>query len=398
MKIAFFSDLHLGFNEDALQQAKMAFEKALLLADAVITCGDLFDFRVPKQETLHEGLALFGEYSKKFHEKNKGRIQVQNATRSYSFQPMATIFGTHERRSKGMVNPVHLMDEAQVAANCHNSKIYIENKETNEKICIQGLGGLPEEFAKQALDTLKFTPDSNSSLNVFIFHQTLREVIPFNDYFISISDLPEAFDLYVDGHIHWRREFKKTENNNKHVLITGSTVITQQKKNEQEPKGIWLFDTKTKECTFHYVDSRPFFYKELNFNETLVTEVYNAIEKTLSEIPLDKKPLVKIKLLGTLARGISSSDVDLRAIIEKNQNSMKLTIDREFEINQELKEKIEHLRRIREESKTVREIGLSVLRSKLEQNNYALGHEEELFDALSVGDTEKAKKIIETKN
>ena len=73
---------------------------------------------------------------------------------------------------------------------------------------------------------------------------------------------------------------------------------------------------------------------------------------------------------------------------------MKLSIDRDFEINLELKEKIEHLRKMREESKTVREIGLSVLRGKLETNNYKLGREEELFDALSEGDLEKAKEII----
>ncbi len=390
MKVAFFSDLHLGFSEDAFPQAKLAFEKALEIADVVVTCGDLFDFRVPKQETLHEGLTLFGEFSQKFFEKNKGRFQVRSATRSYPLQPMVTVFGTHERRSKGMVNPVHLMDEASVAAECHNRKIFIEDKNTGEVVCVQGLGGLPEEYAKPALDAVKFTPESGC-FNVFIFHQTLKEVIPFKDVFISIPDLPNGFDLYVDGHIHWRRELKE---HGRHVLLTGSTVITQQKKNEQEKKGLWLYDSVTKDCTFHYIESRPFFYRELEFKEALVAEVYSLIEKTLSEIPLEKKPLVKLKLTGTLARGISSSDVDLRVVFEKNQDAMKLSIDRDFEINLELKEKIEHLRKMREESKTVREIGLSVLRGKLETNNYKLGREEELFDALSEGDLEKAKEII----
>ncbi len=391
MRIAFFSDLHLGFSEDAFPQAKLAFEKALEVTDVVVTCGDLFDFRVPKQETLHEGLTLFGDFSQKFYAKNNGRFLVRSASRSYPLQPMVTVFGTHERRSKGMVNPVHLMDEASVAAECHNRKIYIEDKNTGEIVCVQGLGGLPEEYAKSALDAIKFSADASASFNVFIFHQTLKEVIPFKDIFISIPDLPSGFDLYVDGHIHWRRELKE---HGRHVLITGSTVITQQKKNEQEPKGLWVYDTKTKECVFQYINSRPFFYRELEFKEALVAEVYSSIEKTLSEIPLEKKPLVKIKLTGTLARGISSSDVDLRAVFEKNQDAMKLSIDRDFEINLELKEKIEHLRKMREESKTVREIGLSVLRGKLETNNYKLGHEEELFDALSEGDLERAKEII----
>ena len=393
MKIAFFSDTHLGVNDDALPQARLAFELALKLADCVVTCGDIFDFRIPKQETLHEGLALFGEFSRKFFEKNKGKIIIRNASREYSLQPMITIFGTHERRSKGMVNPIQLMDEANVVAHAHNAKVYIEDKNTNERVCIQGLGGLPEEYAKPALEAIKFTPEIGC-FNVFIFHQTLKEVIPFHDYFISIPDLPSGFDLYVNGHIHWRREFKSAENNGRHVLLTGSTVITQQKKNEQEQKGLWVYDTNTKESIFHYIESRPFFYRELDFNGALVTEVYNEIEKTLADISIARKPLVKLKLKGTLARGISSGDVDLRSIYEKNHDVMKLSIDREFEINQELKEKIEYLRKMREESKTVREIGLSVLRAKLEENKYKLGHEEELFDALSEGNIERAKEIV----
>ncbi|MFH1247227.1 MAG: hypothetical protein V1644_02490 [Candidatus Micrarchaeota archaeon] len=75
MKIAIVSDFHLGYNDDALPQAKMGLEKARQLADAVIAPGDLFDVRVPKQEVVNEGIKLFKTHSEAAGEKKHANFK-----------------------------------------------------------------------------------------------------------------------------------------------------------------------------------------------------------------------------------------------------------------------------------------------------------------------------------
>ncbi|EQD59621.1 metallophosphoesterase, partial [mine drainage metagenome] len=75
----------------------------------------------------------------------------------------------------------------------------------------------------------------------FMLHQSIYEILPFDESFMHYDDLPKGFDLYVCGHIHSR---VKATVNGKLFLIPGSTVLTQLKEGEQERKGFILFDTK----------------------------------------------------------------------------------------------------------------------------------------------------------
>ena len=43
---------------------------------------------------------------------------------------------------------------------------------------------------------------------------------------LSLADLPNGFDLIIDGHLHWTNE-QKLEG--KRFLLTGSTIFTQMK-------------------------------------------------------------------------------------------------------------------------------------------------------------------------
>ncbi len=212
-----------------------------------------------------------------------------------------------------------------------------------------------------------------------------------NEKFMTMDDLPPGFDLYVNGHIHWRRELRK---NNKLLLIPGSSVITQMRKNETEKKGFWLFDTATSSYEFVFIDSRPFFYRELVFENASVQQVIQEVEKTVNEAKAQAaNPLVKIKLRGSLAGGVSASIIDANSIAA-GFNKVEVYIDKEFEMAETLKEKIELLRKLKTEEKSVSELGIAVLREKLRQNKFSLKNEEELFSLLSEGEVEKAAMLV----
>ncbi len=376
MKLAIMSDFHLGYSDDALLQAKMALEKARELGtDAVIAAGDLFDERVPKQEVIHAAIKLFSEHNRMMKERNPAAL------------PVIAIAGTHERRTKGLVNAIEVLDAAGLLANCHNKHIVIEGN--GEKVAVLGMAGVPEEYAKQIVQAAQFKPLVGADFNIFIFHQTLREVIPFNDAFMCCEDLPRGFDLYINGHIHWRRELQY---GNKSVLLPGSTVITQMKKNEMEPKGFWMFDTSTKSYEFIHISSRPFYFREIELTGGSYSDIESTVKKTVEEIQVNLapgvKPLIKIKLRGSLAKGTSSGNIETTPL-EKSFENAFVYIDKEFDIAAALKEKVELIRKLREEDKTVSEFGLSLLREKLKTAGFEKGIEE-LYSALTEGEVDKA--------
>lgn len=374
MKIAIMSDLHLGYNDDALPQARQALKKSRDLgADIVIIAGDLFDVRVPKQEIVHEAVKLFTE-----HNNLSGRAAI-------------AIAGTHERRTKGLSNIIEVLDSAGVLQNCHNFPVIIEKN--GEKVAVLGMAGVPEEYAKSVVQAANFKPLPNS-VNVFIFHQTLREIIPFSDLFMCCEDLPRGFDLYVDGHIHWRRELKAHD---ALLLLPGSTVITQMKKNETEQKGLWMYDTATKAYEFHYIASRPFYFRELHFEKATAAQIEETVRKSIAgtinenqQRQTNQKPLIKIKLLGTLATGLSAANIDSSTMA--NGLDVEIYIDKEFDVAQILREKVELLRRLREEQKTVHEMGLTLLKAKLQAASFS-GNVEELYSTLAEREIEKAVQI-----
>src|SRR3989338_8285490 len=206
MKIALTGDFHFGFNEDAAPQAELALD-ACRDADAVIAAGDLFDSRIPRQETLNEAFLVFANAKKalksgveiseiKFNHDSKETASIAG------YPPIFVIHGTHERRSRGLVNPIDLLDSARAAVNIHGR--IIEIRKQGERACLQGMGGVPEEYARQAMRKMEFKP-IEGAFNVFVFHQSLEEAIPFGET-LSCEDLPAGFDLYLDGHIHWAQE------------------------------------------------------------------------------------------------------------------------------------------------------------------------------------------------
>lgn len=392
MKIALISDFHLGYSQDSLPQARDALSKACSIADMVVLAGDLFDSRVPRQETIYEAIGLFRDFKPFLKKEFSASISSREGFLKIDFNPFVAIYGTHERRAKGLVNAIQLLDSAGLVLNIHSRVLLVEGN--GEKIAFQGMGGVPEEFAKRTLEQLSPKPVPGF-FNVFVFHQTLREIIPADENALSASDLPRGFDLYVDGHLHCSEVLNEDD---KLILLPGSTVVTQMKPGEAREKGFFVFDTSSRQHEFISINSRKFFYERLEFSSATLSEIEDRVRKKLDE--LSKKassPLVKLKLTGTLAKGVRKSDIDLISFEKEFKEKLFLSIDKDFS-DGELRQKIDFVRRMRDEKHSVSEIGLEILKKKLYERGYCLGLEGDLLELLGEGEIDLAiKKIMERK-
>lgn len=395
MKIAITGDFHFGFNEDAAEQARKVLLDASTKADAVILAGDLFDTRVPRQETIFESVKVFRECIPKPETPAKVFALEGNEKREITTPALLAIYGTHERRTKGLVNVIQLLDSAGIMINCHAKKILVEKQAEDgamQKVVVQGLGGLPEEMASKAIGLMDFSPVKDA-FNIFVFHQSIRELIPQDEECLTMAELPNGFDLYVDGHIHWRQEIKE---GGKLLLLAGSTVVTQMKQNETHPKGYYLYDTDKNKATFIVVPTRPFVYAELTFNDSKPAEIEEAIRLKLDEINTahpGQKPLVKLKLRGKLAEGFTPSQVDIHLVLRDYSEKLMLSIDKELG-SLALAERIEQLRKLRQEQPSSLDLGLSLLKKRLKELGVTpqeLPLElEDLFQMLSTGEIDAA--------
>ncbi len=391
MKIAIVSDMHIGyerFAEDAFTQAKLALQKASEMADMIIMPGDIFDKRSPKPEVIAQAINIFRELSKK---KWNAKVTdfIGRGTKTHTNIPIVGISGTHERTAAGKENPLSLLGLAGLIVDTSEATTIIEKD--GEKVAIFGLGGISEERVKETLNELDPKP-TKGAFNVFMFHQSTYELLPFSDDFIHYNDLPKGFDLYVDGHIHSRVEAKV---HGKLFLIPGSTVLTQLKEGEQEDKGFILFDTEKYTYEFVPIESRQLVFRNLSFDKADPKEVKERCEKEITEI-LSKsrpKPIIKLKLQGTIGAGFGNSDMPLHSVIVKYSSKAIIEIDNSRLINPDIESEIENLRENKIGNIPVKELGMNILSAKLKEQkfeerfNYA-----ELFNILSDGS--KKEKVL----
>lgn len=392
MKLAIISDCHFGFNEDALPQAHEAMLIALRMgADAIILPGDIYDIRVPRQEVLHETIRLYSEIRERSLEtpreigvyELKGDKRIRQDVLGI---PLLAIWGTHERRSKGLTNVIQIMDAAQLLISFHARRILLEKG--GESVALQGLGGVPEEYFGRTLKVAEFHPIKDA-YNIFVFHQNLAELMPIEmEETVAMADLPPGFQLYINGHIHWNHDLNI---GGRRLLVAGSTVVTQMKKNEEKPKGFYLFDTKALVAEFVKIPSRPFYFRELKFKNGRAAEIEGAIEAEIGAImgvAHAKPPQIKIKLSGSVQVNEKAS-LNFEKIAGKHAGNAQIYIDRDFE-NSDLMEKIFTLRRMRSEGRSARELGWEILKERLKARSLELKNPSELFDALSEGEIDKA--------
>ncbi len=392
MKIAVVSDMHIGyerFYDDAYEQAREALAKAAEMADVIVLPGDVFDKRAPKPEVIAQALSLFRELN---GIEWKTKVEwFKGQGRAFSSAPIVAISGTHERTAAGKENPLGLLALAGLLIDASESQVLLEKD--GERVAVYGLGGLSEERVVEKLKELDPKP-VDGAFNIFMLHQSIYEILPFDNSFMHYDDLPKGFDLYLCGHIHSR---VKSTVHGKLFLIPGSTVLTQLKEGEQEKKGFILFDTQKYSYEFVEIESRPFIVKRLEFKNASIAEIRKKCDEAIAECVerSKKKPIVKLYLEGTFELG-GSSELGLRALIMKHAGDAILEMDTSGLKEPEIEKSIEGIRENSIDSIGIKDIGMQLLRSRLKE----LGFKDainvgELFEILSDQKTSKKEKIIE---
>ncbi len=405
MRIAIFSDIHLGFQEEQVRQSE-SFDNArqafgIVCAkevDAILMAGDIFDIPLPSPETLLKGFEIFSIAQKQKQSRVKIKVLGKEEVRGKTFFgiPVITIHGTHEYRSLGHTNILELFDAS-------GHLIYLKMKRAvielgSEIVCIHGFGGVPEKKSLEVLKLWNPVP-LEGAVNILVMHQSITEFLPFADDMvatISLSDLPHGFDLIVNGHLHW--------SNIQHLehatfLLTGSTVTTQMKKLEGEkPKGVFVFDTVSKKIDFFPlpVQRRLFYFKEKFAAATpgqIVSKASDCIQAAIAKNE-GIIPMVRLKFHGTLAPGFNSIDVDFHELKQEFEGKAILSISKEF-FSESFKKKIGELRELHASKHSIASIGIDLLEKNLEKTSFNRAFDSrEIFELLAEDRLDEAIALL----
>jgi DNA repair protein SbcD/Mre11 len=395
MKIAIFSDWHLGLNfgsdleMDSFVQLLQAFmqikEKEI---DLIITCGDLFDKTKPSHEVYFEAIKLLNQVDIENKLKLKSRLDRVLKI------PMIGIIGNHEYLGKDYKSTVELLEVMDFLRVVHADYITLEKE--GEKVSIFGLSGVPDRFAKDIID--KWNPKPiEGSYNILLIHQSIKEYLPFeSEEMLSLSNLPEGFDIIANGHLHWSVSEKINEKTL--FLMPGSTVSTQNKKIESEKeKGFFIIDTKTNSLDFETIkNTRKVFYLDLDLKKANPVEIKEKIIEELEKRKenFEKKPFLRIRLKGELLDGYFLKDVNLKEIEERYKDLFYLSFANKLQ-EQRLKESVEKLKSIEQNKGNVFEISKEIFFEQIKQTNISKDFDyQRFFEVLYNKDLEKAKKII----
>jgi DNA repair exonuclease SbcCD nuclease subunit len=395
MMLAILSDFHLGydrFHEDAYRQAREALESAAAVADALLLPGDLFDVRAPKPEVLAEAINLFRNLSKRKWGAAVTRVEAEG--KSYTDAPLIAIPGTHERRAQRMENPVNLLALAGMLIDVSDGFAVMEKE--GERVAVYGIGGVAEENFAETIRKQDPRP-IEGCFNVFMFHQSTHELLPFDSGCASFEDLPKGFDLYVDGHIHNRVEMKV---HGKPFLIPGSTVLTQLKDSEQEEKGFYLYDTKANTHSFIKIKSRRLSVLKISADGKSPEELTALVREKIDAVVASgaDRPIVKVEITGAVKSGFKSIDFDFGGIAKSYGDFAIVEIGKSKLESLAESGEVDALRRGSLENMSVKDYGLGVFVQKLNQDGYSLGiGPSELFEMLSSEpNKDKAvKKVLE---
>ncbi len=389
MRIAFISDTHLGYNwrdkelkEDAVRQAREAFLKAISMnVDFIVHPGDIFDDKVPKPEVWVEALKIFALPQMA---NNTGVKPVTKVRSPLPFRgiPVIAIHGNHDRRGGNLKNPVEALDAAGHLYYLNGDNIILEKD--GERVNIYGMGYVSESYVLKTLKSLGPKPVEDA-YNIFVIHQNIKEYLPDEISFLSLNDLPD-FDLVVNGHIHTnvfedRGSFK--------FMMPGSTVATQLKKEEAfKKKGFYIFDTKTGKAEFIELDTtRPFLYVDMSFEKSETSDVHVRVRSKIEELlskQFSMKPIIKVKLTGSLS---AKTNIDKEEIVKGFEDRAVIVIDNRLETEDFMK-KIEELRELHASHVGAENLGLAMLRKKLEESGYTGPPVDEIFDPLVEGNVD----------
>jgi len=385
MKIGIFSDCHCGYKygEERGEDSFIALDEAMDKTsdcDLILIAGDIFDTRIPKPEIFARTARILSKAQNipsriKFLEIfNKEKRELSPlALRGI---PIIAIHGTHEKRSKYMINPLQSLEHSGliIHLDCAAAVFEIDG----EKVAIYGMSGVSDRYAKDRLLQWNPKPVPNAK-NIFMIHQSIDPYIysPLEPPSLKIDDLPKGFDLYVLGHMHWN-EVKPF--NNGQLLLCGSTTPTSIHKIESEQqKFIYKYNNVVERIPLE--KQRKIIWREFEFNPSIKDNIENFIQ-TLSL--LKPKPIINIKIKGLVKRDYLLPKFS--EIEEKFSDKAIININKNLEV-EGFQEQVEMLRMLREQRLSPEEHGLKILQENLKQVNCGLKIED-IFEYLVDGNTD----------
>ncbi|MDO8647901.1 MAG: metallophosphoesterase family protein [Candidatus Diapherotrites archaeon] len=406
MKVGIFSDTHLGFSAggkrsgDALMQAKQALQ--ILVnerVDCIIMAGDFFDDGIPTQESWHDAFELLEIANSAAKSGVSVSLEKKESKSAFDFSgiPIIAIHGTHEHLSKSRKNALDVLQKAGSLLHVHAAKSVVEK--VGDKVAVFGIGGVPEKYARDALNAWKPIPEKNA-LNVLVLHQSFTDFLPFDDEMtatLALEDLPKGFDLVINGHLHWslQKQLGTTI-----FLLPGSTITTQIKSSEcLKPKGVFILDSKTMDLEFKEIpEQRKAFHAKLKFEDArpqkVLADVEQEIEGFLKQNTGKLEPLIRVKCIGSLEKGFAQSDVNFSGIEKKFSEKALLSLDKNFD-SADFKKTISELRALQLEKKSVSAMGLDMLEKKLLETSFGNAFDvKRIFELLSEGKTEDVEQIL----
>lgn len=400
MKIAILSDFHLGFSlapeleKDAFENAKKAMERAMD-CDLIVIAGDLFHTKSPKPKMWYNILRLLSIPLRK-----DGKIKLLHSSkelkeivkrRVLNHLPVIALHGNHERSPKGEVNVVEILESAGLLVYLHRDTIVFEKD--GVKVALHGMSHVPERFAFNILNDWNPQP-IEGCVNILILHQSIDPYVysPIDVPSLTISNLPKGFDVIVDGHIH-TSIIEKVDNTL--FLMPGSTVITQFQPSEaQTGKGFIQLEILDKKIEAKFIpleNTRKFFYKEIEIKEDSKASIEEAINEFLKKNRSPKKPVIKLKIIG---EEVDIIDKELQNIEKRYKDKAIIFFSKEI-ISPEIKQKIELLRSLREQRKSIKEIGMYLLEENLKELNFEKSFNfERVFHLLEDGNIDRVISIL----
>lgn len=381
------ADPHLGTKwrtpreQDSFVQAREAIEKALEMdSQLIIILGDIFDTRIPRQEVLAQSMRILSIPSAHGRsevrlvdtiDKNKEEISP-GALRG---TPVVALHGNHERRTRGLTNPVEALEAAGLLIHLHHNTLMFDTP--RGKLAIHGMSNVPEQHARKVLTTWNPKP-IEGALNILALHQSVGQYVYSSEELptLDVPDLPPGFDLYLCGHIHYRTEATA---HGKPLLFPGSTERTQLLQVEAEtPKGFYMLDLSDG-LTYEFIElttPRDFYYEEMRFEGVSIPELNEAVKAKVQELlekprkNREKLPLIRVRLLGTLAREASRSDFDERAITQEFADRALVVVGKRDLTAPGLEEKIQLLRELKERRMSIDETAMTLLEDNLREAGY----------------------------
>jgi DNA repair exonuclease SbcCD nuclease subunit len=412
LRFAVISDPHLGAKwgtpreNDPFEQFEEAIRRSLDLgAQLILIPGDIFDTRIPKLEVWDRALRILSIPLTQRQGGVKLDRTIDKPSEEISplaFQgtPVVALHGNHERRTRGLTNPVEALEAAGQLMHLHAGTLVFSTPDG--KLAIHGLSNVPD---KHLLTTLKaWNPKPiEDAFNVFVIHQSIGDFVYSTEERppLQLSDLPPGFDIYICGHVHCRAE---TSVMNKPLLIPGSTERTQLLLAEaQNPKGFYIVETGDGEG-HRFIElrsPRDFIYEELRFKDATIPELYGAVRAKVEELlkrhrkNLQKKPIFKIRLLGTLSKESTKSEFDEYTIIEEYKDRAIVSVRKEALVSPELEDKLHLLREFREKRLSIDEQAMALLEEYLKDAEHVRMFDvRELYGLLVEKREEEALKHI----